>query len=230
MSAPSVTEPVNEILDSYISFAMERYTAAIHRYTRIYRDLQSKMRSFSYIEAFQARLREEEEENGNTQHGEPVGAAQRMEEVPLATVDPVERCPRQEFLPIDRDGRRGTLPVPCPPIAKRARGMPVDISGTLSRLVNTDNEEARKVAPELYDGMDEMVAQGLAAMPSDRFQGKGSSSKGDAAQRESTQTEGASSRGGMRQQEEASLRGGTGEGPPLPGGSDPDAGARFEGS
>ena len=87
-----------------------------------------------------------------------------------------------------------------------------------------------RVAPELYDGMDEMVAQGLAAMPSERFQGQGGSSKGDAAQRESTQTEGASPRGGMRQQEEASLRGGTGEGPPLPGGSDPDAGAPFEGS
>ena len=63
----------------------------------------------------------------------------------------MERCPRQAFLPIGRDGRRRTLPVPCPPIAKRAGGMPVDISGTLSRLVNTDNEEARKVAPEFYD-------------------------------------------------------------------------------
>ena len=52
VSAPSVTEPVHEILDSYISIAMERCTAAIHRYTRIYRDLQNKMRIMSYIEAF----------------------------------------------------------------------------------------------------------------------------------------------------------------------------------
>ena len=69
-------------------------------------------------------------------------------------------------------------------------GMPVYIGGTLSRLVDTDNEEARRVAPELYDDMDEMEVQGLAAISSERFQGQGGSSNGDAAQRDSTQTEG----------------------------------------
>ena len=66
MSAPSVAEPVNEILDSYISIAMERHAAAIHTYTRIHRYLQHKMRSISYIEAFKARLREED--GGKREH------------------------------------------------------------------------------------------------------------------------------------------------------------------
>ena len=98
---------------------------------------------------------------------------------------------------------RRSPPVLRAPPAKRARGMPVGTGGALSSVLDTDNEEARRVAPELYDGMDEMEVQGLAAISSERFQGKGGSSNGDAAQRDSTRTEG------------ACLRGGTGKGLPL---------------
>ena len=148
-SASSVIEPVNEIRDLYITFAME---------------------------AFVARLRQEEEAIDDSVLGrnKKFGGAER-------------RSP----------------PVLRTPPAKRARGMPVDTGGALSRVLDTGSEEARRVAPELYDGMDEMEVQGLAAISSERFQGKGGSSKGDAAQRDSTQTEG------------ACLRGGTGEGMPL---------------
>ena len=116
-------EPVNDIRELYISCAMERRTAAIHKYTEICRYLQRKIRSLSHMEAFKARLREEEEGNGNPQEEEPVGnatadaieddvlrrhnevtegtmapqfgGAERTEEELLATVDPAERRLRQ---------------------------------------------------------------------------------------------------------------------------------------
>ena len=68
--------------------------------------------------------------------------------------------------------------------------MPAGAGGAVSSVQDTDNEDARRVVPELYDGMDEMEFQGLATISSERFQGKGGSSNGDAAQRDSTQTEG----------------------------------------
>ena len=106
-------EPVNEIRDLYISFAMERYTAAIYRYTEIYGYLQRNMKGLSNMEAFKARLREEEEAieesvlGGNRKFG---GAERRS--------PPVLRIP----------------------LAKMARGMPVDTGGALSSVLDTDNE------------------------------------------------------------------------------------------
>ena len=85
---------------------------------------------------------------------------------------------------------RRSPPVLRAPPAKRARGMPAGTGGAVSSAQDTDNEEARRVVPELYDGMDEMEFQGLATISSERFQGKGGSSNGDAAQRDLTQTEG----------------------------------------
>ena len=84
---------------------------------------------------------------------------------------------------------RRSPPVLRAPPAKRARGMPAGAGGAVSSVQDTDNEDARRVVPELYDGMDEMEFQGLATISSERFQGKEGSSNGDAAQRDLTQTE-----------------------------------------
>ena len=64
-SAPSGIEWVNETQERYLSCATERHSAAIQRCTEIYRRLQMQFRGTSHMEAFKAKLRKEEEENGN---------------------------------------------------------------------------------------------------------------------------------------------------------------------